>query len=297
MTGTLLVSLDCEGKWGMADDPGMLKDDSINDRTIRAAYDSLFRLFETSQIRATFAVVGLFVGGPSEARRHFGNVETEMAHAVWSRIPRRMLSTGDNSGWFYEELPRRILVSGQHEIASHGYSHLPFTYNGVSESTARYELECMRSLSEANSWHIESMVFPRNEVAQVHLLSQYGIVRFRDGEQPNTRFVRAMRSLEEFNVLRRAELLPGDKTRVPAGRFVNWRSGLRRSVPSRVTVRRWQHILDDAERRDRCAHLWFHPHNLITGSQQLELVTRIVALAAERVRRGTMRSLLFRELN
>ena len=52
---------------------------------------------------------------------------------------------------------------------------------------------------------------------------------------------------------------------IPAGRFFNWRFGLRRMVPPQVTKARWRNPLDRCVQGGGIVHLWLHPHNLITG--------------------------------
>ena len=154
-----MISLDCEGKWGMADDPRILEDDSINRRSLQEAYDMLFRLLQIHQIRATFAVVGLYVAGFERTLEHLNLVKGDNCHESWLEIPKRAMTTGRHSGWFYEDLPLRIANSGYHELASHGFSHLPFCSEGFNESTAMFELASMNDLARDRGWDIESMVF------------------------------------------------------------------------------------------------------------------------------------------
>jgi hypothetical protein len=42
--------------------------------------------------------------------------------------------------------------------------------------------------------------------------------------------------------------------------------------------------------------LWFHPHNLITGTAQRELVTNVLELAGASVRSGDLYSTTFSEV-
>jgi hypothetical protein len=102
--------------------------------------------------------------------------------------------------------------------------------------------------------------------------------------------------VSEFNVFAQSDDSPPSNNTVSAGRFLNWRSGPRRLVPTRMTVRRWKSILNDAVAHNRCAHLWFHPHNLITGTAQRELVTNILELAGASVKRGDLNSTTFTEI-
>lgn len=292
MPGTLLISLDCEGKWGMADDPSMLESDPITNESLRWAYSKLFTLLEQYELRATFAVVGLFVAGQDATRAHLREMASSSACREWLKIPMEALESKATDGWFYEELPRLVKQSGQHELASHGYSHLPFTWQGFSDELAHYELSAMQRLSLENSWGVRSMVFPRNQVAFTHLLGQYGIERFRPSTEGEGLAHRIWSLLSEFNVRASSDLLTAGQA-VPAGRFVNWRSGARLIVPPSVTILRWKRILTHAVRTGGCAHLWFHPHNLITGRDQDVLVAEILKMASSYVHHGDLNSKTF----
>jgi len=296
MTGSVLVSLDCEGKWGMADDPKMLQSSVINDASLRDAYQFLFELFEKHQIRATFAVVGLFVAGEVVARQHVQNNLHDPAHSAWLAIPNRAMLERKTEGWFFTDLPKMVRHSGMHELASHGYSHLPFTSPHFSAMTATYELESMRTLGLHNQWDLRSMVFPRNEVAFVDMLSEFGIHQYRARSATDSAYHRAAALLNECNIRQQAEVLPHEKSKIPAGHFLNWRSGPRRVIPPVVTMSRWRSILADAAENNRCAHLWFHPHNVVTGHNQRHLVSQAMELAGGYIRRGELCASTFNEV-
>lgn len=296
MPGTLLISLDCEGKWGMADDPRMLDAHPITDESLRWAYSQLFSLLEENELRATFAVVGLFVAGQASARAYLREAASIPASSYWMKIPTMALESRASDGWFYEDLPRLVGQSGQHELASHGFSHIPFLSRGFTEGLAHSELAAMQRLSEERSWETQSMVFPRNQVAFTDLLGQYGIKRYRASRDGDGLAYRIKSLLSEFNLRARSQYSESRQV-VPAGYFVNWRSGARLVVPPSVTTLRWKRILQHATITEQCAHLWFHPHNLITGKHQIALVGEMFRMAGDAVRRGHLQSLQFRDLD
>jgi len=291
-----MISLDCEGKWGMADDPRILEDDSINRRSLQKAYDMLLRLLQIHQLRATFAVVGLYVAGYERTLEHLNLVKGDTCHESWLKIPKRAMTTGRHSGWFYEDLPLRIANSGYHELASHGFSHLPFCSEGFDESTAMFELASMNDLARDRGWDIESMVFPRNEVKFTNLLTRYGIHRYRLRSGAGGPLVRLSSLISELKLGMKSEAVPTRSGCIPAGVFLNWRSGARRLIPQQVTIERWRNILEHAKENDQVAHIWFHPHNLITGHRQCELVTELLTVSGEFVRRGTLQSSTFKDV-
>ena len=54
-----ILSFDCEGKWGMADDAAMASNNPINGDSLTKAYTQIFEILERHKIAATFALVGL----------------------------------------------------------------------------------------------------------------------------------------------------------------------------------------------------------------------------------------------
>jgi hypothetical protein len=296
MTGTLIVSLDCEGRWGMADHDEMLGQHPIGDTNLRLAYEFLFETLERLNIRATFAVVGLFVAGKNEAEDYIHQTSTDPVSQGWLTKPRKAIKNGQTDGWFFEDLPNLVLESGKHELASHGYSHLPFTSSAFTSVNAHRELNAMRDLASRKGWNIRTMVFPRNQITHTDLLGEYGIQKYRASQENHSLAGRALSLVSEFNIFSQSDEPPLNDNTVSAGRFLNWRSGPRRLVPARVTVQRWKSILRHATKNDGCAHLWFHPHNLITGTAQRELVTNVLELAGASVRSGDLHSATFSEV-
>ena len=58
---------------------------------------------------------------------------------------------------------------------------------------------------------------------------------------------------------------------IPPGYFLNWRSGLRRAVPTLVTKLRARHLLDQAS-GGRVVHYWLHPENVATAPATIGLL-------------------------
>lgn len=296
MSGTLIVSLDCEGKWGMADDPEIVDDSTLTRDSLRATYGRLLATLDRHQISATFAVVGLFVAGEDVARRHVADSQDDLLRDEWLRFFRMALDRGSTDGWFLEELPEMVRRYGHHELASHGYSHLPFTTRQFTDQHAKEELSLMRDLVQHMGWDVSSMVFPRNGVAYTTILSEYGITRFRNSPERFSYVARTRSLLSELNTRTISEPESMVENRIAGGRFVNWRCGPRRMIPAQVTHTRWQNILEHAGSTGGCAHLWFHPHNLITGHRQWDVVDGILGVAGRLVREERLVSKVFSEL-
>ena len=78
---------------------------------------------------------------------------------------------------------------------------------------------------------------------------------------------------------------------MPAGRCLNWRSGVRCFVPFGRTAERWRSIFEHAGTHGGVAHLYLHPHNLVTGARKAELLEDVLAEASRRVESGSLRAI------
>ncbi len=78
---------------------------------------------------------------------------------------------------------------------------------------------------------------------------------------------------------------------IPAGTCLNWRSGVRCFVPIGRTAERWRSIFEHAGTHGGVAHRCLHPHNLVTGVRQAELLEAVLAEASRRVESGSLRAI------
>jgi len=298
VSGRLVISFDCEGNWGIADfGVKELSDSGLTDETLRKIYAHTLATLKKHDLNCTFALVGLFVAGPSSASRFADETIGVEPYDKWLRTFRSCLSQGNTSGWFMPELPQKLLESGGHELASHGYSHLPLLSDGVTEKVATQELLQQRQLFEALGQPLSSMVFPRNLIAYDDLLPDFGIDKWRGTKFGGRSLAnRARGLLSELNVCAKSEAYDVGNREIPAGYFLNWKAGVRRLVAQRVTLQRWSHILESAARDDRVAHLWLHPENLAAGSSQVSLFEEAIEMAAAQVRRRRLRPCTFTQL-
>jgi hypothetical protein len=256
----------------------------ISDRSLTYVYDRIFDALHRHEVAATFAVVGFFVAGPDVLRQFTPELIDSSAHERWLTAPLRASRANDIDGWYKTDLIEK-LVASEHEIASHGLTHLPFNALNVDADVRRLELALMQRIGMQQSLSFETFVYPRNAVVQPSLLTEFGIYGFRTSR--DFRLPKHFAPLEnlssEFNVLERSQPDRGEDSpvEIPSGIFLNWRYGLRRAVPAPVSIARWRHVLDHAERCDGVAHLWLHPHNLITGPTGLHLLDSMLSIVSE----------------
>lgn len=280
MTGTMIISLDCEGKWGMADHIGP-EHNFITEQSLTIAYQDLAQMFGKFDIKATFAFVSAFVLNQSQ-REAFDYYLQDVNYRGdnWLRCFRAAETNGNLEGWF---CPQALDIAAEagHEIASHGFSHLPFDDPAVDISLIQRELEGVQRLAAEKGVALTTFIFPRNTVNHIDILRSAGFLGYRNRLHRSGRLA----SLAgEFNVNGRSQKetqLPDSPFSIEPGYFFNWRAGLRKIVPPSITLYRWKSILDDAVSTGNIAHLWLHPHNLISAPSTADVLASVLAYAAK----------------
>ena len=263
MTGTAIISLDCEGRWGVADHLTPKIASGLTDERLKFAYRSILGLFRRYDIAATFAFVELFTRARSRAT-------TDTVRELADELPylaaaAKGLGEGDE-GWVGDWA--LDMVGKEHEIAFHGATHVPWT--DLTPEQARRELEMTPPDRR------QTMVFPRNRIAHLDVLEAAGCRGYRGAREVSSR---AASLLSEFNMRELSQSMPAPANppaEIASGIFVNWRSGLRRVVPPQVTRLRARHLLEDAGRRGGVAHFWLHPENVASAPGTLGNLEAIV---------------------
>jgi hypothetical protein len=263
------------------------------DRLLQA-YRDILALLERREISATFAFVMAFTLSEEELRSRPELFRTgDRWKEAWLAPFRAEAAAGRIDGWLLPEALEEVRAAGGHEIACHGFTHLPLREDRVPPSVAREELESALQVARSKGVRLETLVFPDNAVGHVGLLAEYGFRGYRDRlARPGGALRRPLALLEEFRIRTPAQAHTPQQGRgalaIPSGCFLNWRAGLRRAVPSGVTLARWRHILLHAVRQGRVAHLWLHPHNVIDGRGTLQLLDGILEMVAGHRARGEL---------
>lgn len=265
MTGAAIISLDCEGRWGVADHLTSEVASALTDGHLQSAYRNVIDLFARAEIIATFAFVELFTRSASkETTDLVRDCADELPYLARAAKGLAAAEQGWIGDWALE-----MAGEGGHEIAFHGATHVPWT--DLSREQARREMELARPE------HRQTMVFPRNQIAHLDVLAEFGCLAFRGSRNYSTR---AASLLSEFDLRIPSQQLPkpteSQPVELPSGVFVNWRSGLRRLVPPEVTRRRARNLLQHAARSGGVAHFWLHPENVATAPATLVNLQAIV---------------------
>jgi hypothetical protein len=294
MTGSLVISLDCEGKWGMADQLAPYHHAMITDEALTAVYDDLLKLFAHYDLPVTFAFVLAFTLGPDErSRLRPPPAGPAASDDAWLGHYWEAEAQGHEQGWFQPRGFEAVRADSRHEIACHGFCHRPLSEDSIDARGAGEELDAALAVARSKGVALKTMVFPRNQIGHLPVLQGKGFIGYRERRfRPGGRLGRLWSLAEEFNIVPspEARVAPrGDGlVPIPAGYFFNWRFGARRRVPAGVTVRRWKTLLNRAARTGKVAHLWLHPHNLITAPSTRAPLEIVLRHAAELRSRGLL---------
>lgn len=281
MTGRFIISLDCEGKWGMADVLQDYHHRLFTDEALAAVYADLVALFGAYDTPATFAFVMAFTLSQDERKEFAALLEDSGRKDDWLTHHWDERRAGRTGGWFQPEALEIVRADPRHEIACHSFCHRDLADGAISEAGAEAELAAAAAVAALKGVDLRTFVYPRNSIGHLAALRRAGYVGYRTARGSRGRILAIasefnLRPAPEEAVSPRADGLIA----IPAGYFLNWRFGPRRYVPQAVTVRRWTNLLDSAAASGGVAHLWFHPHNLITGPSTRDALEQILAYAA-----------------
>ncbi len=283
--GTFIVSLDCEGKWGMADHLSARHHAHLNREELVAAYRALLDLFRRYEVPASFAFVMAFLlSGDEQAEMAERFADTDIEGANWLTAFREAQDTDDLAGWSRPELLDMVREGGQnagtHEIACHGFTHLPLAENLVAQADVRRELTACAEVAQRKGLTLETFVYPRNLEGYPEALAEAGYAGFRAHPRRRGRLAMFAAELNPFDRAQPACADAAGLTVIPSGEMLNWQSGPRKLVPRAASRMRWKSRLSDAARNGRVAHVWLHPHNIIDAPGTFERLEDILAEAA-----------------
>ena len=178
-------------------------------------------------------------------------------------------------------------------LAWHGATHLSLA-DETCERSITLELELASRIFTSLGRRPECIVFPRNRVGHLCRLHSAGFRTYRDSAD-RSGLGRVVSLLNELNAFSRCERRPpelrGGWRVCRPGDFLNWPRGARALAPTSATIARWKSMLRDAAETGGTAHMWFHPHNLITAPAMQTSFEEIMRFAGELTRNGDLANL------
>jgi peptidoglycan/xylan/chitin deacetylase (PgdA/CDA1 family) len=286
--GIFVISLDFEMMWGCHEWSTTSEYGKTNVKQVRKVISGLLNLFEKYEIHATFATVGLLMcKDKKEALNSFPEKLPSYINANESPF-----KEGFIAGLKEEEFPLFFApdiikqLQGQRgiEIGTHTFSHYYCWSEG--QTLEQFESDIIQATKKAKTANIKinSIVFPKNNVASTYLkiAEAYGIKCYRGN--PNcfydqsekllvdlkyriARFLDAYLPLVNNTYFIQNTISNEGISNVPSSRFFRpYSKRLRLLEPLRIG--RIKQELRHAAQNGKMYHLWWHPHNFGDNIEQ-----------------------------
>ncbi len=284
-TGLFIISLDFEMTWGLLGND-RLDDYAANIREAPRVVERLLQLFSDYGVKATWSTVGfLFYDSPAE----IAELQTEPPGYQNQKLcPYHYMTrngTPDQDHHFAPGAVQKILSYPGQEVGSHTFSHLYCREPGIDLQAFRRDLELAAQAAQKHNLDLKSLVFPRNQWRGDFLpaLAEAGMTCFRGNEQhwiyqatsrsdqhPLRRALRLLDSYlnlsghHSFGPDRCGAVPPYD---IPASRFLRpWSHRL--AAFELLRLRRITRSMKHAAASGQAYHLWWHPHNFGTRTEE-----------------------------
>lgn len=284
--GILTISLDFELYWGVRDKRStqQYRDNILG---VQHAIPSMLSVFKIYGIHATWATVGfLFFNNRDEAIACFPDKRPSYSNK--SLCPYRYIENSSELSpelHFAPELIRAIKECTGQEIATHTLSHYYCLEPGQTRLEFEQDIQMAKRIANNHGIAVRSLVFPRNQWNREYLsiLQQHDLQCFRGNESGwiyqassqsgQSRIRRALRFLDAYvnisgqNTYTLQDCKGTRPFNFPASRFLRPYSK-RLSIFETLRIRRIKAAMTHAARKGQIFHLWWHPHNFGTNTEE-----------------------------
>jgi peptidoglycan/xylan/chitin deacetylase (PgdA/CDA1 family) len=282
--GNLLISLDFELFWGVHDKRNIKEyGDAI--LAVRQVLPKMISDFDQYNVKCTFATVGfLFSTNSEELKKYLPRKKPGYSKEKLSPYPliKNLSSTGEY--YFAPKLIELIKRSGNHEIATHTFSHFYCLEDGQQKEDFNDDIAAAVSIAAKKNIALNSIVFPRNQVNEDYfsILKKNGIKAYRgtekswfyvpdkgENESLIKRLFRLVDSYINISGHHTFKFNRGNSTlyNLPSSRFLRPFNPKLRWIES-LRIKRILKGMNYAAKNNEIFHLWWHPHNF--GRNQKE---------------------------
>ena len=314
--GIFTISLDFELYWGVRD-KRKIQQYSNNILGVRKAIPSMLSVFKQYDIHATWASVGfLFFNNRNEAIKNFP--DQRPSYKDEQLCPYRYIENSeelDPRYHFAPELIQNIHQCKGQEIGTHTLSHYYCLEPGQTQEEFERDIQTAMRIANKSDVSIKSMVFPRNQWNTDYLdtLRNNGIQCFRGNEtgwiyrasnqKGQSHSKRALRLLDSYfnisgyNTYSLKSCTKSIPFNFPASRFLRPYSK-KLSMIEWLRIRRIKKAMTHAAKTGEIFHLWWHPHNFGTNTEEnIRILKQISEHYAYLKRKYNMHSLNMGELS
>jgi peptidoglycan/xylan/chitin deacetylase (PgdA/CDA1 family) len=145
--------------------------------------------------------------------------------------------------WYAPDLIQMIIDSKvNHEIATHTFSHIDFSYKNCPAGVAEDELKACKMAAEPYDITLNSMVFPGGTWGNIEVLKAHGIQIYRKNVEHDL----AYPWRDEYGIL-----VTNSSEAMEYNPAYGW--------SDKYFLKRLKKYIDKAIKTNTIAHLWFHP--------------------------------------
>lgn len=281
--GTFVLSLDCELLWGCHYIGGSDRFPYLRNEYV-ASYDNLLAVLDKYDINATFA----FVSSIGIDREEFGRLAYTAPGEKYKEWLQSIFekSIHESELWYNTNLINKVVHANQkHEIASHSFSHLRFTDSAVTQDVALREFELSYEILKkyTKESQIKTFIYPENCINYLDVFYRGPFGLYRGNNESwfkKLPFKRLFHFIDQSLPIAPPSVMLCIDTHgnyfLP-GSFVLFRyDGIRRFIPDCIRLAKVKRGIDQAIRKQRIFHLWFHPWNLGSSKRMKYLLAQIL---------------------
>lgn len=273
----VILSFDFEIGWGDITNPNWARREAngVYDR-LRHVLPEILGEMDRLEIPATFATVGAMFDNPS--RRSLDHLPPGASEVVCDVLKGAKASSFDGRDLF-----ERVLgASAGHSIASHSYSHVPFTHEGVDAAFVREDLRQFKRVLGSYGLSTDRFVFPENREGYHSTLVEEGFRQIRVAAK--NRFANRFLYLATIAIVPppMVEEIAGPQGCVRHhGSMLFNDAGRRSRIP--LLMRRVELGISRLRKDGGAFHIWSHPFNFAeSDALKASFITMLKRLAAER---------------
>ena len=284
--GIFSISLDFELYWGMQD-KYTIDQYRTNLDGVENAIHKMLEVFDQYDVHATWATVGfLFANDSKDLKLHIP--DNQPLYFNKQLNPYRYVRNTqklENHYHFAPELISKINSYKGQEIGTHTFSHYYCLEGGQTKEQFRDDIKAAVAIAADKNIKLKSLVFPRNQWNNEYLsiLNECGISCYRGNEKSwlykaaNTEnsklFKRAIRLIDAYfnlsgdNCYNLKDLTKTKPYDIPSSRFLRPFSQ-KLSVIDGLRIMRIKKAISYAARTGKLYHLWWHPHNFGSNTDE-----------------------------
>lgn len=299
MVAKLIVSIDCEGRWGIAD-RAVERLAAITNDNLRHAYRTIITILDRHNASASFGFVAALGLEEESALSAIKRCDGRLRFGAndWLAQAKRDLQASRPSGWSAPDLVDLVVAAGRHYLCSHGGYHIPYSENQVGQDAIAQDIKLIKEFEARHGLDLDILIFPRNVVGFQSQLAEAGFLAYRqiDGRElakglrgKMSRLANEFLSADKHDLVGFSYSEGHGMMALSPGKFLNARIGARSLISPATTFRRIDNFLNTAVKNRSLVHFYTHPHNFITDTTMASKLDYLLLRAQEYVNQGLLR--------